>query len=300
MSVIDLVKGITYPAVDQTVTARDAMLYSLALGFGEDPCDTDQLRYVYEKGMQVFPTMAITLCYPGSKGSSLLKFGLDARQVLHVFQGFELLMPIPLDIELIGQQVITSVVDKGRERGVLWTYENQVKVRKSGELVCILKGASMSRVGGSSASKEGQAPQKRELPTRKADVIRDIQILPQAGLIYRLSGDYNPLHADPDLASQGGFKQPILHGRCTFGLAGRAVVETMCASDGTRLKQMEARFSSPVYPGDTLRTELWRDGASVQFRCTVPNRDVTVLNHGVAEIQDASQGNLSVSHAKQV
>ncbi|MDR7097459.1 MaoC/PaaZ C-terminal domain-containing protein [Hydrogenophaga laconesensis] len=286
MHVVDLVKRITYPEVEQTVSSRDAMLYGLALGFGENPCDEKQLRFVYERGLQVFPTMAITLCYPGSKGHSVARFGLDTRQVLHVFQGFEIVAPIPLDRVLVGQQVILSVIDKGPARGVLWTYENRVRVRETGELVCILRGASMSRVGGVSADVQQEVPPNRVFPSRHPDLVRDIRVLPQAGLLYRLSGDYNPLHADPDLARQGGFRQPILHGRCTFGLAGRAVVEAVCGSDGAMLRKMEARFSAPVYPGETLRTELWREAGAVQFRCTVPERGVTVLNHGHADLVD--------------
>ena len=108
--------------------------------------------------------------------------------------------------------------------------------------------------------------------------------LPQAALIYRLSGDYNPLHADPASAHKAGFKMPILHGRCTFSVAGHAILRTCCGYDPARFKSMEGRFSSPVYPGETIRTEIWRDGPTVSFRATVPARGVTVLNNGRAEI----------------
>ena len=106
------------------------------------------------------------------------------------------------------------------------------------------------------------------------------QIVQYAGA----SGDYNPLHADPAYAAKAGFKAPILHGRCTFGVACHALVKTMCGYDPARLKSMQGRFSSPVYPGETIRTEMWRDGDVVSFRATVPARGVTVLNNGRAEI----------------
>jgi acyl dehydratase len=122
------------------------------------------------------------------------------------------------------------------------------------------------------------------IPDQAADAVCDLPTLPQAALIYRLSGDYNPLHADPAYAQRAGFKAPILHGRCTFGVAGHALVKTMCDYDPARLKSMQGRFSSPVYPGETIRTEMWRDGNVVSFRSTVPARGVTVLNNGRAEI----------------
>jgi acyl dehydratase len=122
------------------------------------------------------------------------------------------------------------------------------------------------------------------VPGRAADEFCDLQTLPQAALIYRLSGDYNPLHADPAWAKKAGFKAPILHGRCTFGVAGHALVKTLCDYDPSKLKSMQGRFSSPVYPGETIRTEMWRDGKTVSFRATVPARGVTVLNNGRAEI----------------
>jgi acyl dehydratase len=112
----------------------------------------------------------------------------------------------------------------------------------------------------------------------------DLATLPQAALIYRLSGDYNPLHADPAYAQKAGFKMPILHGRCTFSVVGHAILKTCCGYDPARFRSMTGRFSSPVYPGETIRTEIWQDGHIVSFRATVPARGVTVLNNGRAEI----------------
>ena len=101
-----------------------------------------------------------------------------------------------------------------------------------------------------------------------------------------LSGDYNPLHADPAYARKAGFRMPILHGRCTFSVAGHAILRTYCDYDPGRFLAMEGRFSSPVYPGETIRTEMWRDGVVVSFRATVPERGVTVINNGRAEISE--------------
>jgi acyl dehydratase len=122
------------------------------------------------------------------------------------------------------------------------------------------------------------------IPERTPDAVCDLPTLPQAALLYRLSGDYNPLHADPAYARKAGFKMPILHGRCTFSVVGHALLKTCCAYDPARLKSMQGRFSSPVYPGETIRTDMWMDGDVVTFRATVPSRGVTVLNNGRAEI----------------
>ena len=119
-------------------------------------------------------------------------------------------------------------------------------------------------------------------PERAADLSCELPTLPQAALIYRLSGDYNPLHADPAYAQKAGFKMPILHGRCTFSVVGHALVKACCDYDPARLKSMEARFSSPVYPGETIRTDIWMDKNAVTFRATVPARGVTVLDNGHA------------------
>ena len=108
---------------------------------------------------------------------------------------------------------------------------------------------------------------------------------PESALVYRLSGDYNPVHADPAVARAAGFERPILHGLCSFGVSGHALLKTLCGWDAARLKEIGCRFSSPVYPGETIRTEIWRDSATqVSFRARVVERDIVVLNNGVAEI----------------
>ena len=119
---------------------------------------------------------------------------------------------------------------------------------------------------------------------RAPDQVCDLRTLPQAALIYRLSGDYNPLHAEPSVAASVGFRQPILHGLCTYGVAGYAILKTICAHDPARLRRLNVRFSAPVYPGETIRTEIWNDSPGrASFRARVMERDLVVLNNGLAE-----------------
>jgi acyl dehydratase len=154
----------------------------------------------------------------------------------------------------------------------------------SGELVCSLTSTSFARANGGFGGPSGPTREPHALPSRKPDMICDLPTLPQAALIYRLSGDYNPLHAEPAFAKRAGFKAPILHGRCTFGIAGHAVLKTCCAYDPARLIAMEGRFSAPVFPGETVRTEMWQDGNVISFRALIVDRDAVVLTGGRAEV----------------
>ena len=122
------------------------------------------------------------------------------------------------------------------------------------------------------------------LPARAPDMVCDLGTRPEMALIYRLSGDYNPLHAEPAAAEAAGFDRPILHGLGTFGVSGHALLKTMCRYDPARLTSFSGRFSAPVFPGETIRTEMWRDGNLVSFRARVVERDVVAINNGRAEL----------------
>jgi acyl dehydratase len=118
------------------------------------------------------------------------------------------------------------------------------------------------------------------------DIICDLPTVPQQALLYRLSGDFNPLHASPNVARNAGFKAPILHGLCTVGVMTHALVKTCCDYDPSRFKRMRLRFSAPVYPGDTIRTEIWRDGDEIAFRCRSLEQDKVVINNGYLLVGD--------------
>jgi acyl dehydratase len=156
--------------------------------------------------------------------------------------------------------------------------------KKSGEPIATMTSAAMLRGDGGFGGKPGPQPAPHALPQTPPTTHVDIKTHPNSALIYRLSGDRNPLHADPKAAAAGGFKTPILHGLCTYGVAGRALVKACCGGDPSRLKSIQVRFSSPVFPGETIRTEMWRDGAQVSFRARVVERDVVVLNNGLATV----------------
>ena len=274
------------PLVEQTLSKRDTMLYALGVGLGANPMDEQQLQYVYEKNLKALPTMAIIMGYAGAWHATM-DTGITRSHVVHGEQGFVIHKALPVEGAITGKTKLTAVLDKGADKGALLLTENEVRDKATGELICTLTSTTFCRKdGGFGGPSVAPGPPKpvHAIPERAPDQICDLATLPQAALIYRLSGDYNPLHAEPAYAAKAGFKQPILHGRATFSVAGHALLKTCCGYDPAKFKSMEGRFSSPVYPGEVIRTEMWMDGKVVTFRSTVPARGVTVLNNGRAEM----------------
>ncbi len=276
-------KAWPFPDLEHDYSARDTILYALGLGCGADPMDAQDLRFVYEDGLVAFPTLAVVLGYPGFwlKNSDT---GVDWRKILHGEQGLTLYTALPASGTIIGRTRITEIVDKGDKGGLLFS-ERDVVDKASGTVLATLRSTTVLRGDGNFGGPSGPVPQPHALPEREPDAHLDLATLPQAALIYRLSGDYNPLHADPRIAAAAGFKRPILHGLCTYGVAARAVLKLCCGNDPGALSRFDVRFSSPVYPGETIRTEIWRDGATMSFRARAVERDIVVLNNGRAELR---------------
>ena len=282
---LDYQKLLAYriPDVEQRFTKRDTMLYALGVGLGADPTDEDQLKFVYEEKLAALPTMAIVLAYP-SAWYAKAGAGVTRSHVVHGEQGFRLHRPMPVEGTVRSVTEITDVFDKGEGRGALLLVRAALQDCASGETIATLTSTSFCRADGGFGGQAGPMKEPQRIPDRAPDITCDLPTLPQAALIYRLSGDYNPLHADPQYARKAGFTMPILHGRCAFSVAGHAMLKSCCGYDPAKLLSMEGRFSAPVYPGETIRTEMWLDGKTVAFRSTVPARSVTVLNNGRAEI----------------
>ena len=281
----DKIMSFRIPEAEQHLTRKDTMLYALGVGLGADPCDTNQLKFVYEKDLEALPTMAIVMGYAGNWHAGHPELGITASHTVHGEQGFRILKRLPVEGDLIGRQRVTGVFDKGEGKGALIMTENTVREKTTGDIVCTLTSTTFARADGGFGGPSGPEKVLPTVPESKPQYVCDLPTLPQAALIYRLSGDYNPLHADPAHARKVGFKMPILHGRATFGVAGHAILKTLCDYDPNRFVAMEGRFSSPVYPGETIRTEMWKDGNVVSFRATVPARGVTVLTSGRAEVR---------------
>jgi hypothetical protein len=195
------------PDVEHRYAARDTMLYALGLGCGSDPTDRNELQFVFEDGLKALPTMAVVLGAPGFWMRNE-KTGVDWRKILHGEQGLILHRPLPVAGTVIGRTRIKDIVDKGRERGALMFTERGILDKESGAAIATLTSTTVMRGDGGFGGPSGPTPAPHPLPERAPD----IPTLPQAALIYRLSGDMNPLHADPKVAAAAGFSRPILHG----------------------------------------------------------------------------------------
>ncbi|HYF58951.1 MAG TPA: MaoC/PaaZ C-terminal domain-containing protein [Burkholderiaceae bacterium] len=282
-------KSWPFEPVEQRYGHRDTILYALGLGLGQDPMDAAQLRYVYEDGLRALPTMAVVLGSPGFFAKDP-RTGIDWVRLLHGEQELELHAPLPAEATVVGRTRITRLVDKGAGKGALMWSEREIVDAASGTRLATARSVSFMRGdGGFSAagqpSDEAPAP-RPATPERAPDLTVDWATRPEAALVYRLSGDYNPLHADPAVAKAAGFERPILHGLCSFGVSGWALSKAVAGGDATRLRAIGARFTSPVYPGETLRVEVWHgDGGAVSFRTRALERDLVVLSHGTARFE---------------
>jgi acyl dehydratase len=272
-----------FPEIEHTYTEKDTILYALGLGCGADPEAPDDLRFVYEKGLLALPTMAVVLAYPGNwleSGESTA----DYSQVLHGEQSLTLHRPLPPAGTVVGRTRIVDLLDKGREKGSVLYTERTILDKASGTPIATMASTTMLRGDGGWGGKPGPQPAPHTLPESAPTLAVDLKTHANSALIYRLSGDRNPLHADPKAAAAGGFRMPILHGLCTFGVAGLALIKACCGGDPARFRSMQLRFSAPVFPGETIRTEMWPEGDRVSFRARVVERDVVVLNNGLATV----------------
>jgi len=271
------------PPVEHSYGPKDVMLYALGLGFGQDPMNEDELAFVYEKNLKVLPTYALVQAYT-PYWLRRPEIGVTWTHVVHGEQGFTLYGPVRPQATVIGKTRILDVIDKGAGKGALVFSERRITDKASGELLAVLKQTTFCRADGGFGGPTHAAPAPHALPQRAPDMVCDLPTRPEMALIYRLSGDVNPLHAEPEFARAAGFPRPILHGLATFGVAGHALLKSLCGYDSARLTGMAGRFSTPVYPGETIRTEIWRDGKVVSFRARVAERDVIAINNGRAEI----------------
>jgi acyl dehydratase len=201
---------------------------------------------------------------------------------VHGEQRIRIHQPLPATATVVATTRVTDVVDKGPERGAILTFETEVRETATRALLATNTSTVVARADGGFGGPNGSRPAPHAIPDRAPDAVFSQRTMPQQALLYRLAGDRNPLHADPAYAAKGGFPRPILHGLCTFGHACGAVVRACCDYDPDVIREIATRFTRPVFPGETIRTEMWRDGEIVSFRSRVLERDIVVLDHGHA------------------
>ena len=259
-------------------TDTETILYALGVGMGRDPLDARELPYVYEQGRQfkTLPTLA-TVLVPEMFPVGL---GWDYSQILHSEQRMRLYRPLPPAADLLINKRVVDVFDRGPKLGALFLLEAEARLASDDTALFSLGCTILARGDGGFGGPKGKGIPPHRPPHREPDLSCDIDTRVDQALLYRLTGDRNPLHADPAQARNAGFERPILHGLCTFGIACRAVLQTICDYDYTLVEEFDARFSAPVLPGDTITTDMWQDGNVVSFTCSVKERDAVVLRNG--------------------
>ncbi len=275
--------GFDIPVVRQRVTPRDAILYALSIGLGQDPLDEPQLDYVdHHRTLRAMPSMAVVLGHPGFWLANS-RTGVDAVRLVHGEQWIEWNAALPTDGEVLGHTRVTGLIDKGAGRGALLFSEKRLTDAATGALLAVTGATTFLRGDGGFGGAPGPAPAPHPMPASAPDLTIDLSTRPEQALIYRLNGDDNPLHADPAVAARAGFPRPILHGLCTLGVVTHALLRARgYAASPCRL---QLRFSAPVFPGETVRTEIWGDGS---FRARIVGRDVVVIDHGLVAWQEVS------------
>nr|WP_223199349.1 MaoC/PaaZ C-terminal domain-containing protein [Solihabitans fulvus] len=264
----------TDPVWTRSWTADDALLYALAVGAGQqDP--VRELAFTVEGAdQQVLPTFGIVLALFG--GPQLGLRGVDLTQVLHAEQSLTLHRPLPVAGSAQVRRTVTDVFDKGT--GALVVTDTEAVDPDGGEPLFRTRSSVFIRGEGGFGGDRGPA-ETFALPARSADAVSRFRTAPNQALLYRLTGDRNPLHADPAFAALGGFDRPILHGLATYGITCRLLVNEFCDGDARRMSHIEGRFTRPVLPGEELVVSAWRDGDAVLFRTTNGEGDV-VLDRG--------------------
>ena len=256
-------------------TKDDVILYHLGIGAGNPPTDPNELEYTYEKNLKVLPTFAV-VAKSGGGGNLFSIPGLEFNpaMLLHGEQDVEVHRPLPPEGKLRSQTRIKDIFDKGKaallllendvsdEQGPLYTTRMSLFLRGEGGF------------GGPSGPKAGN-----EVPDREPDGVIETKTLPQQALLYRLNGDKNPLHADPEFAKAGGFDTPIIHGLFSYGHTCKAVVDHVLGGDVTKVGRYEARFRGVGFPGETYLTSYWKEGDKILVQSKSKERDAIIISN---------------------
>jgi acyl dehydratase len=276
-----------------TYTDKDVMLYALGVGMGQDPMNPQELPFVYEKGLKVVPTAATVLsagaraiagARPTSTKPGHRQSQINVLLLVHGEQKVELHRPLPASGTFTTEGRTIGAYDKGEGKGAVVVSET-VWTDEKGDKVATLTGSAFCRGDGGFGGPSEGAPEPHVVPTRAPDLSVDFATRPDQALLYRLNGDRNPLHSDPDFASRAGFPRPILHGLCTYGITCRAVLQAITDYDPDQILSHQVRFSSPVFPGETVTVDLWRDGKAISFEARVKSRNVTVIKNGLCMLR---------------
>ena len=261
------------PPSERSWNSKDALIYAVGVGAGSVDPTGFELEFTTENSrdvrQRVLPTFANII------GMGVGDIGpFDMAMLVHGGQAIELHREIPVEGRILCTARVVAVYDKGTAAVVV--NEAESVDAETGELVMTVRNSMFIRGEGGWGGDRGPSGPANVPPERDPDHVVTYETRLDQALTYRLSGDRNPLHSDPQFAKMAGFERPILHGMCTYGFAGRALLHSLCGSDPAKFKSMDGRFSKPVYPGDTLTTKMWVDGGEAIFRTELENGDVVI------------------------
>jgi len=279
---VDALENWRFPELNQDYGEDRSLLYAVSLGFGQDPLDANQLRYVYEKDLLAVPTMAAILCHPG-RWTAAPELGMTLAKTVHGEQRIFLHSQLPASGRLKARARVHAVEDKG-EKGALIHAARTMYDAQTEQPVASILHTTFCRADGGFGRSFGTPPVSDPCPERPPDRVLVIETRPEQALLYRLNIDRNPLHVDPVYAAKAGFPRPILHGLCSYGLAARALLQGAVEYDLPALRSVECRFSKPVFPGETVTFDIWLEHGMARFRARIAERDAVVLDAGRALI----------------
>ncbi|MEA3300356.1 MAG: MaoC/PaaZ C-terminal domain-containing protein [Pseudomonadota bacterium] len=281
----DKLINIALPDVHQSYSSRDTLLYALSLGLGGGPMNRRELPFVYEKGQRCLPSYGAVL---GRQGFWIrdMDTGVDWVKLVHTEHQLILHKPLPVEARLVSQQRVADLIDRGEGRGAVIVWERKIHDADSGEALCTVVQTMLARGDGGFGGPPGQLPPPPTTPDREPDMVVERKTADNAALLYRLNGDMNPLHADPEVARKAGFERPILHGLATWGIAATAVLDRVCDFDSDAIASVYGRFTAPVMPGETLCTRIWVEGGEAHYTVEVVERGVLAIKNGLVGLRN--------------
>jgi acyl dehydratase len=278
---VDVLRSWRFKDIHRTYGDPETILYALGIGLGARYTDPDELRFVTERDLCALPTMNAVVAKLEVR-QCLQAAEVDTVEAFHGEQRSVFDRVLPGRGSVVGKGRVLNIWDKGPGRGTLIDFEQEVFDAESGERYCLLRSLVFCRRDGGYGGDPGGPAKLPPVPDGPPDTIFDFPTLPQASLIYRQSGDRNPLHSDPEVARQAGFPRPILHGYLSYGVAGWAIMRSYLDCHPGRLAALDCRFAAPAFPGETLRTEMWRSGNEVHYQVRALERDVIAISNGRA------------------
>lgn len=288
---VEKVLSTKFPSYDVKLTNNEMILYALSIGFNQDPLNRDHFKFTYENDsdFQAFSTMAMVIAHRQSE----MVMNIDGfpafnpMMLLYGEENLEIFKPITADLNLRVEERIADLADKGKMTAL--TEESLIKNAETGEtLVRVIRSLMIRGVGGYGYKGGSHAVKYPDIPKRAPDQIAESKSDANQALLYRLNGDLNPLHVDPDMAAMGGFDKPIIHGLCSSAFTARMIYEKFCNGNPKALAKYSTRFTSHVFPGETYVLEMWKEGNTIIFQTKTKERGLVAVK-GFAELRDLAK-----------